>query len=176
MASKKCKAKTKAGKSCKARGVMDNGFCMAHQPEDEKESRGFGGSQPNAGRPRLPTPIELKRKVIEDNVEKFLAPYLKTLGYEIDWDDEGNAELVRTEDGPAVLTASFQGHVSASDIEDLGAQVEVIEKLLNRVYGKPMQQTEVSGSLEVSGAPDLSNLTDKELEQWEALQRKATGR
>ena len=174
-ASRKCKAKTKAGKACRATGIMDNGFCMAHQPAEVRESLGFVADNGKGGRPRVPSPIEMKRKLIEDNVRVMVEPYFKALGYEIVEGEDGELTIQESGEGGVKLTASFQGHVSESEIDDIGAQIEVVEKLLNRVYGKPVQQTELSGEVTTTQKIDLSNLTDKELEQWEALQRKAAG-
>ena len=46
MAARRCRAKTKAGKQCKARAVEDSEFCFAHEPslaEKRAEWRRDGG-------------------------------------------------------------------------------------------------------------------------------------
>lgn len=181
MAKRKCGAKTKAGKACRAKGIRANGFCMAHQPKDEKERLGFGGAQPNAGRPKMPSVSEIQRQLVEQNAAIILRPHFRALGYDFNVDpatgdfiidESGRISMVMIEDGGIRLHTTFEGDVVVSNHEDLGAQIEAAEKLLNRALGRPKQQTELSGEVTIN-APDLSNLTDKELEQWEALQRKA---
>lgn len=139
---RKCAATTKKGTPCKVTPQTGGEFCLAHSPKEAQEAAGFGGAQENAGRPPLPKVTDVLREKVEAEADLILKPYFDTLR-------------------DAVLTASYEGEVIASDIEDLGAKVAVAEKLLDRVYGKPKQSQEISGP---DGGPiDMSAASDQEL-------------
>jgi hypothetical protein len=119
---------------------------MAHADKKTKESRGFGGSQPTAGRKPLPTPTEVARKLIEDNIAIILRPHFRVLGYDVDVSERGIG-LVEIDGGGAKLYGeSREGIVQASPYEDLGAQIAAADKLLDRVYGRARQSTELTGA------------------------------
>lgn len=123
---RRCTAKTKAGKRCRAAPRHDTGYCNAHSPKETQESAGFGGSQEGAGRPRLPRPHELMRERIEEDLERILRPYFDAIDN-------------------AVVTSVSMGEVTVSDVKDLGARIAAAEKLLDRVYGKSRQAVEHTG-------------------------------
>lgn len=144
-AKRKCSGTTKKGAPCKGSGVLDNGFCMAHQPDEVKESLGFGGPQAGAGRPPLPKPSDIARQLIERNELALQRPYWRTLGYDVVIGDHG-PELVELDEGGAKLFGtSKDGYVQVSSHEDLEAMQRAAERLQDRVYGRPKQVQEVSG-------------------------------
>lgn len=97
------------------------------------------------GRPRLPTPTEVAKKLIEDNIAVILRPHFHALGYDVETGPEGLA-LVPLEGGGAKLYGeSRDGVVRGSEFNDLGAQMAAADKLLDRIYGRPKQATELSG-------------------------------
>jgi hypothetical protein len=136
MAKRQCQGKTKAGKPCKAAPLSGSDYCLAHADEETRESAGFGGSQPGAGRPRVPRATELMREWVEENAEKILKPYADAIEH-------------------AVLTATFEGVVLPSDVADLGARIAAAERLLDRVLGKPAQRVEHAGPQGDAVAVDL---------------------
>ena len=143
MAKRRCKAKTKAGNRCK-NGAMGNGFCIAHASRKVKVSQGFGGPQKDSGRPRKPRVVDVLLERVEEKVEAIIAPYMDAV--------EG-----------ACLFTNYEGEVHVSIHPDLGARIAAAEKLLDRVYGKPKQRTELTGGdgdpvqMEVIGAAILGD-------------------
>lgn len=73
--------------------AIEGGVCLAHSPEIVRQSRGFGGSQPGAGRPKAPKPTQILREAVTDNLLLILKPYFDTLGLEATW----NAETEKVE-------------------------------------------------------------------------------
>lgn len=147
MSAKRCKAKTKAGKPCGRVPIKGSDYCntIGHDP-NASPSVGFGShAQASAagklgGRPPLPKPTDVARRLIEENVVRILRPHFLALGMELD--DDGRVTIVQ---GAVMVGESKDGDMVVSSIEDLGAQMEAAEKLLNRVYGRPKQSTEISG-------------------------------
>ena len=154
---RRCKAKTKAGKPCKAAPQKDGDYCLAHTRNDEV-SRGFGGPQPGSGRPRNPRPTEVMRRLVEQHVEVVLAPHFRTLGYKLERDEAGELTIVPDPEGGAkIYGESKEGDINMTAYDDLGAHIAAAEKLLDRIYGRPRQTTEISGpgggkiDLDISG-------------------------
>lgn len=166
MGKRACKGTTKAGKPCKANPRTDTGLCNAHSPKEVQERSGFGGSQPGAGRPPLPKPTELARQLVERNVIPILRPHFAALGVTLNddgtctYDPNAGAKVLHKESGEG-------GTTYATTIDDLGAQIAAAERLLDRVYGKPRQATEITGPdggpVQTEGRIDTSKLTDAEL-------------
>ena len=99
-----------------------------------------------------------------------LRPHFKALGLHLN--DDGT--ITPLERGAIITGESKEGTVVPSVIEDLAAQIAAAEKLLDRVYGRPKQQTEISGP---DGGPlevrrDLSRLSADDLKAAEELARK----
>ena len=149
--------------------------CIAHADRKEKEARGFGGPQPGSGRPPNVTAAQLQRQIVEDHVAEIQRPYWRALGYDLEI-GEDEIKLVRLDKGGAKVSATFEGRVLVSDVDDLGAQIAAAEKLQDRALGRPKQTTEVSGP---DGGPietqpfDLSALTDEELREYRRLTARA---
>jgi len=147
------------GQPCGAFARKGKTTCIGHADKAEQESAGFGGSQPNAGRPRLPTPTEIARDLVEQNIAVILRPHFRALGYDVETGPEGLV-LVPLQGGGAKLHGeSREGVVKASEHEDLAAQMAAADKLLDRIYGRPKQATELTGpnggALEIGAAiPD----------------------
>jgi hypothetical protein len=158
----RCTATTKAGQPCKGNPYRDTGRCIAHASEETKRSLRFGGPQPNGGRPRLEKPLEVARRLVEENVEQLLRPHFAALGCRLERNEAGELVVTPDPDLRPKVTASYQGEVFASSVEDLQAQLEAAERLLDRVYGKPKQATEITGA---NGGPvsfaDLANLANQ---------------
>lgn len=153
MADRECQGKTKKGQPCKAAPLRDSSFCLAHANEETRESAGFGGSQPNAGRPRVPRVTEVMRDWVEEHAHEILAPY---------------RDAIRG----AMILVTYEGVATVSEIPDLGARIAAAEKLQDRVLGKPRQALEHTGA---EGGPiahtlDLTKLTDEQLAVLEAIQ------
>jgi hypothetical protein len=124
-----CAGKTKRGTRCKSTAVLENGLCMAHQPEEVREARGFGGSQPGAGAPRRPRATEVLRERVEAEIDKVLAPLFDGLEAQ----------------KPVVVS---DGHLDGAHIEwadDMPTRLRAAADILDRVYGKPKQTTEIAG-------------------------------
>jgi hypothetical protein len=157
-----CHGETKKGKPCDANalrkgtvieGVTVSGkWCRAHD-EDLPPSARFGSrahARENGlkgGRPAMPKPTEVMRTLIEESVEAIIAPHFRTLGLKLERGDDGRLHAVVDPDGGAKLFGeSKDGEIKITTIDDLGAHIAAAEKLLDRVYGKPKQSTELTGA------------------------------
>jgi hypothetical protein len=127
-----CSAKTKAGRPCANPVVLESGMCLAHD-RAAAETRGFGGAQPNAGRPRLPGSIELARQRLEANASEWHGVLEDArCATKAVWVGGEDGELVETPDHTTRLAAYREAH--------------------DRVYGKSTQRTEQqhTGSFDVA--------------------------
>lgn len=141
----KCDGTTKRGTPCKAGPLKGTTRCAAH-PLDPASPRFGSPAQAReaglkGGRPALPKPTDVARKLIEEHVTAVLRPHFLALGIEL----HADGSTTRLDGGALMYGESKDGDIVASNFEDLGAQMEAAEKLLNRVYGKPKQSTEISG-------------------------------
>lgn len=156
----------KTGKRCRAakttlKDVNTGQFvryrvCLGHliasvRPEKIMARHGF---DPRAGaklggRPRKPTAIELLRQKVEEEfgLDAVLQPYFDAL-----------VGAVK----PVVVGNGAHAHVV--DYEDLGAKMAASDKILDRVYGKPKQQTEITGSGGGPVAVEVPDDTERQLE------------
>jgi hypothetical protein len=144
MTKRRCTGTTKKGTPCKAAPLADGDTCLAHADEVTRESAGFGGQQEGAGRPRVPGPTEVARRLVEENIGAILTPHFKVLGYDV-IDTPDGLMLQPIPDGGAKLHSTFMGEVVVSKHDDLGAMMSAAEKLLDRTVGKPRQVVEHSG-------------------------------
>lgn len=157
-----CHGKTKKRTLCDANplkagtvieGVTVSGkWCRAHD-EDLPPSARFGSrahARENGlkgGRPKLPKPTEVARQLVEESVEHILAPHFRTLGLKLERGDDGRLHAVVDPTGGAkIFGESKDGEINMTGYDDLGAHIAAAEKLLDRVYGKPKQSTELTGA------------------------------
>jgi hypothetical protein len=187
-----CESTTDAGKPCGANplkpgtiieGITVTGkWCRTHDkdlPTSAKLDRTRTREQ-MGGRPPKPKLPEVERQLVEQHLEKVLRPYWRTLGYDVVLDAvSGSLSIVSLEGGGAKLYGtSKDGEVRVSAHEDIGAMMEAAEKIRDRVFGRPKQQTEVTGlggaAVQVDHGIDLSRLTDEELRVLKGI-RERTG-
>lgn len=156
MTKRTCEGTTKKGKPCGANplkpgtvieGVTVTGkWCRTHD-EDLPSSAKLHATRTReqmGGRPKKPSPTEIERRLIEENVIAWQRPYWRTLGYDMVMGDDG-PELLEREDGGAKLFGeSKDGYINVSPHEDLGAMIAAAEKLRDRVFGRPKQSSEVT--------------------------------
>lgn len=122
----------------------------------------------------MPKPDEIGRQIIREHVAVVLRPHFKALGYHLDVTADGPV-LAPLDEGGAKLYGTRQatGEIRVSDHDDLGAQMQAAEKLLDRFFGKPRQAVEHTGSeggpIQVEGDVDLSRLSPEQLAQLRSL-------
>lgn len=155
----RCRRKTKAGKPCKNGSLPGRDHCMAHAPAEEKESRGFGGSQPGSGRPRKPRAVEVLRERIERDIEKWLQPL----------EDARGATR-------GLVVAIKGGGAELVEIPDHSVRLAAVRDAFDRAYGKPTQPTELTGEdggpIEQHAILDTTKLSKDELKVLRGLLRK----
>jgi hypothetical protein len=148
-AKRRCSELTKKGKACKAPPIPETDWttCMAHAPAEIRRSKGFVPDNGKGGRPKLPTPTEVAKRLIENNIAVVLRPHFRTLGFDLEIAKDGQLQLRELEGGGAKLFGeSKDGEIVGSPYEDLGAMIAAAEKLLDRIYGKARQATELTGA------------------------------
>lgn len=142
---RRCKGKTKAGKRCKAAPLKDGDFCLAHSDELTRAATGFGGPENGAkggAAGRIPRIREQMQRQVEEHLHRLIRPYLLALG--IDVDDEGN--FIGYSEGAVVVGKDKEGGVWTSQVLDLGAQISAAEAITNRLEGRPVNTTELTGA------------------------------
>lgn len=175
-----CAGRKDDGTPCRANALKGAELCLAHSDQVTRDSVGFGGSQPGAGRPRRPPLPELELRLAQEHAEKMLRPYWRVLGYDVVMAEDGEFALVELPKGGAKLYGtSNAGVVKVSKHDDLAAHIAASEKMRDRIYGRPKVSAEISGP--AGGAVqiervDLRQLTDQELDQLEAISRAAAAR
>jgi hypothetical protein len=157
-----CHGKTKKGTLCNASALrkgtiidgvtVAGGYCRAHAAELSGMSRFGSHAQAReaaklGGRPPMPKPSEVMRNLIEEGIEQILAPYFRTLGLKLEQGDDGRLHpVVDPTGGAKIFGESKEGDINMTNFDDLGAHIAAAEKLLDRVYGKPKQSTELTGA------------------------------
>ncbi len=116
MTTPRCKALTKAGAACRNPVVRESGYCLAHSAREVVDSRGFGGAQPDSGRPARPRVVDVLRDQLEADLQRVLAPLFDGLAAE------------RADGSP-----------------DWPARLAAVRELLDRAYGRPTQAQELTG-------------------------------
>lgn len=127
MTRRRCKATTKRNTPCMAAPLKDQDVCLAHADEEVRISTDFGYG-PRPGRPPNPKPVEVLREKIENDIEKWLAPY---------------EEALRAERG-VVVGNGPEAHVEL--VPDIPTRMKAADAVLDRIYGKAKQATEITGA------------------------------
>jgi len=122
---KRCTSTTKRGKPCKAQPLKGTSKCISHTDREAQERVGFGGSQPGAGRPAKPKAIDMLRERIEQDIDKWLAPFEESL-------QAGRGLVVGT--GPNAWVET---------VPDYPTRLRAAAEALDRVYGRPAQSHNV---------------------------------
>lgn len=124
----RCKAKTKAGKRCKAHPLRDSDFCLAHADAETRESVGFIARNGKGGRPRNPRAVDVLRERIEANIDRWLLPL---------------------EDGLTADRGLVVGDGADARVEyvtDHGTRIKAHREAFDRAFGKPTQPTREEAS------------------------------
>lgn len=99
---------------------------MAHAPEEFRQSRGFGGAQPGAGRPKAPRAVDVLRERLEAEADEWL----KVL------------EDARTADRGVVVGDGE--HARVEYVDDHPTRLKAFREVFDRGYGRPMQFHDVT--------------------------------
>lgn len=143
-----CTSLTKKGKPCRAIPLPGTDKCISHSPKEVQESLGFGGSQPGAGRPKTPRAVDVIRDRIEADLERVLAPLFNALDA-----DRGIALAIKG------------GGMEIGFVADHEVRLRAVRELLDRAYGRPTQQTEITGP---NGGPVREEVTLRGDNAWHA--------
>ena len=131
----RCKGTNRHGQPCQAWPLKGTEHCSAHpdslapdgvrfgSPEQAAAAGALGGA---AG--RHPRVVDIMRERVEAAADEILDAYFRVLR---------EAMLYGTQ--------QRSGEIVVSDHPDIGARMAAAEKLLDRVYGKPKQSTEITG-------------------------------
>lgn len=131
-----CHGTTKAGAPCGATPLKpgtqfgdyraSGDYCNGHDPDLPAEYR-IGGAQPGAGRPKKPRAVDILRTKLEADADRVLDPLFDALEADI-----------------AIPVGS--GEEAAVDYQpDHRTRLLAVKEILDRVYGRPKQATEITG-------------------------------
>jgi hypothetical protein len=160
MAKRRCKATTKAGKRCKAAPLKGKDYCSAHDPDAPGSTR-FGSPEQareagmQGGRPRSPRPHEELQRRIEEDIDRWLAPFEAALG--------GGK--------PMQMWDAEEGKHHIEFVPDPQLALKAVKLAFDRVYGRPRQQFELTG--EDGGAVRISQEEFADPETRKALRELA---
>lgn len=152
-----CQGTKKDGEPCQNYAVTGCKHCVNHLNSAERAKTGIRHpseiKQENRLRAReingqtLNAP-QTARQVMEVAVEKLLQRYFKAVGLEFQGFDEQGMPVVYDHGAEAGLHLhgeSKEGYIEMSNHPDLVSQIQVIEKLWDRVYGRPKQTQVLEG-------------------------------
>lgn len=135
---RKCHGKNAAGKPCgspplkagtEIKGVVVKGkHCRTHDPDLPDTAR-IQGAQPGSGRPRKPTADEILRERLEADIDRWLAPLEAALGAA----------------KPVQMWNGQERKHEMVYVVDPKLGMQALKIALERVYGRPRQQVELSG-------------------------------
>lgn len=151
-----CRGYNKAGQPCGCAALKGMKHCRAHLNEAERAQLGNPKTWSELGvegkrlKPRIQnaTVPSLMKSVVEVATERLIARYLGALGLEfIGFDEDGNPIVLENgmEKGVRIYGESKDGDIVMTDYPDLMAQIQVMEKLMDRTYGKPKQTNVIEG-------------------------------
>ena len=125
-------------------------WCFAHIPNRLREKWGvgqWGNKKDNAyGRNRPPNANQILKEMVENEIAEWLKPYLEALSAE----------------KPVVVGTGPHAHIEM--VADVRARQAAADSVMDRVYGKPKQTTELTGAEGGPIAVDVPVDKDRELE------------
>lgn len=151
---KQCQGYTKKGDPCSRPSMNGAKHCRIHLNDAElaklnlRPSYELMKTRVNPTK-KIPGPV-LMREVTEVAVEKLVHRYFLAVGLEFVGFDVDNNPIVidkGVKKGICLHGESKDGYVEMSEYPDLVAQVQIMEKLLDRVYGKPKQTQVLEGGI-----------------------------
>lgn len=148
--SNKCQVATIRGKHYKLK------TCIMHaSPAIRKELGIIGGPQPGAGRKKKVHPLDALRQRFEAEAERYFEPFEQAL---------------------SAMKAVVVGNGASAHIEmveDVALRLAAVEKLMDRIYGRPKQISEITGA--DGGALEVAVPNDEERKQALAAILASTG-
>lgn len=141
---RRCNAKTRSGKPCRAWALKGHLVCLSHADEAVRAEMSFGGSENGAkggAATRKAKPLEVLREKVEGDIERWLKPY------------EDALDAVR----PVLVGYGEDAYVEM--IPDHKMRVSATEAVHNRLYGRPKTVTE--SKVEVTSRSQM----DREIER-----------
>lgn len=124
---RRCTELTKNGEPCQGPVLKDATYCLAHAPEEVRQSKGFGGPQEGAGRPKNPRMVDVLRERMEAELDEWL---------EVLHDARSAERGLVVGNGPTA-------HVDF--VPDHATRLAAFREAFDRAFGKPKQQTELTG-------------------------------
>lgn len=125
----KCTATTKKGTACKAAPLTGTDRCLSHSDAKTRKDMHFvGGRKPN------PRSIDLIRERIEQDIDSWMRV------------------LLEARDANKTVQVGYGENAYTEVVPDHGARLAAFREAHDRAYGRPKQQTELTGA---DGGPVL---------------------
>jgi hypothetical protein len=150
-----CKGINLAGKPCTQAPLLPENwdgpeeitglYCLWHEPNIDRDQRTAYHLHGSATKPvpRRVTPAEMAHELILRSPQHFLKPYLKAIGLRLN----DNGELEEIGSGLKLYGYSRGGEVIKSRYPDLVGQQHTVERLLDRVWGKPRASVDLASQV-----------------------------
>ena len=134
------------GEPCWRKKVMGSDFCPGHISREEARTLGVRHMR-EVVRPRKANGPEVLRLIFEQAADEIIKPYFEAFGLELLGFDELTNEPIIVKNGQRLKLygESKDGDIEMSVYDDIGGMIQVAERLLDRVYGKPRQTTQIEG-------------------------------
>jgi hypothetical protein len=134
------------GEPCWRPKVIGSDFCPGHISRDEARRLGITHYR-EVSRPAPVKGPEVLRLIFEQAADEIIKPYFEAFGLELQGFDEITGEPIVVKNGERLKLygESKDGDIEVSPYDDIGGMIAVAEKLLDRVYGKPRQTTQIEG-------------------------------
>jgi hypothetical protein len=130
--------------------------CVMHAPEVIRKELGIiGGARPGSGRKRKVHPLDILRQRFEAEAERYFEPFEQAL---------------------SAMKAVVVGNGASAHIEmveDVALRLAAVEKLMDRIYGRPKQISEITGA--DGGALEVNVPNDEERKKQLAAVLASTG-
>lgn len=124
----RCSGTHVTGRPCRGWAIKGTGLCMGHQPKEIQMEYGFDPANGKGGR-RKPNALEIMRVRVEAEIDEILKPFFDGL----------------TAEKALAVSGGYKEAGYVEYVDDPAIRMKAAEALLDRVYGKPKQTTELSG-------------------------------
>lgn len=133
MAKPRCTGTTKAGQPCQASPLKDGNYCRAHDPELPASARFGSRAQATAagklgGRPKAPRVVDILKERFEAEADEWLGALKDAL------------------QAHEAVTVGFGKDAYLEMVPDHRTRLQALSIAFDRVYGRPKQQTELTGA------------------------------
>lgn len=140
------------GDRCGSWAAYGTPRCRWHMDEEEKIAAGLAPARPGEARQLVHvsdvlTPMQQFARATEKSMAVIIEQYLTAMGLQLDgFDPLGDPIISVVENGGLKLHGeSKDGDIIMTNFDNIIGRIEIAEKMINRVWGKPRQSMVIEG-------------------------------